>query len=167
MLFSLSEPSFGQMPYNLYWCSVQYSLSSYWAFWIWTILLISMKSTIAVAEWYGLSKCMVCVKWDKNDNTLMFNQHWWNSLNPSPLVRTTVWTVVLGQSAYWASAFGISQSTIQKLQSLPNFRMAKKWVINLKANKQKRRLILLFVSANSGPFGYSHWASLSSTWLPY
>lgn len=48
------------------------------------------------------------------------------STNPSPFVRSSVWTVLFGLSFYWISCFGCSQSCIQKLMCLPDIKSARR-----------------------------------------
>lgn len=53
------------------------------------------------------------------------------SFNPSPLVRSSVWTVIFGLSVYWCAGFGAAQSCIQKLLSIGDRKSAQKYELEL------------------------------------
>lgn len=49
-------------------------------------------------------------------------------MNPSPLVRTSFWTVGFGMTVMWISHLGVSQSSIQRFLSVPDLKSAKRSV---------------------------------------
>lgn len=51
----------------------------------------------------------------------------YGSMDPSPFVRTSFWTMSLGLSVGWTAGTGIGQSTVQRFLSLPNLSDAQKY----------------------------------------
>lgn len=51
-----------------------------------------------------------------------------DSLDPSPLTRSSFWTYAVGITVLWSSLFSSSQTTIQKLLALPDAKTANQWV---------------------------------------
>lgn len=49
-------------------------------------------------------------------------------MNPSPFVRTSFWTYIIGLSFGWTAKLGVSQCCIQRFLAVPNIHVAKKAV---------------------------------------
>lgn len=49
-------------------------------------------------------------------------------MNPSPFVRTSFWTYVIGLSFGWTAKLGVSQCCVQRFLAVPNMKVAKKSV---------------------------------------
>lgn len=49
-------------------------------------------------------------------------------MNPSPFVRTSFWTYIIGLSFGWTAKLGVSQCCIQRFLAVPNLQVAKKAV---------------------------------------
>ncbi|EDW87340.1 sodium-coupled monocarboxylate transporter 1 isoform X2 [Drosophila yakuba] len=47
------------------------------------------------------------------------------NIDPSPFVRNTVWSVVIGGSFYWTSIAAVHQTMVHRYMSLPNLRMVR------------------------------------------
>lgn len=48
------------------------------------------------------------------------------SMDPSPFVRTSFWTVSLGLTVSWISSMGVGQKDLQRFLSLPDLKAARK-----------------------------------------
>lgn len=51
-----------------------------------------------------------------------------HSMDPSPFVRTSFWTVSVGLTTLWISNLGVSQTCIQRFLAVPDIRFARKSV---------------------------------------
>lgn len=51
-----------------------------------------------------------------------------HSMEPSPFVRTSFWTVSLGLTSLWISNLGVSQTCIQRFLAVPDIKFARKSV---------------------------------------
>lgn len=49
-------------------------------------------------------------------------------MNPSPFIRTSFWTYIVGLSFGWIAKLGVSQCCVQRFLSVPNINVAKKSV---------------------------------------
>lgn len=49
-------------------------------------------------------------------------------MNPSPFIRTSFWTYIIGLSFGWTAKLGVSQCCIQRFLAVPNIHVAKKAV---------------------------------------
>lgn len=67
------------------------------------------------------------------------------SMNPSPFVRTSFWTLTVGMTTAWVAKLGVSQCCIQRFLAVPNIEVAKKsvWVFALGLGALKLGAILL------------------------
>lgn len=49
-------------------------------------------------------------------------------MDPSPLVRTSFWTVLFGLTTTWVSNLGVNQGCVQRFLAVPNIKLAKRSV---------------------------------------
>lgn len=47
-------------------------------------------------------------------------------MDPDPTVRTTFWSVVIGEAFYFVNTLGVSPSSVQRYLSVPTLSAAKK-----------------------------------------
>ncbi|XP_017075076.2 sodium-coupled monocarboxylate transporter 1 [Drosophila eugracilis] len=47
------------------------------------------------------------------------------NIDPSPYVRNTVWSVIIGNTFYWTSVNAVNQSVVHRYMSLPSLKMAR------------------------------------------
>ncbi|XP_070495051.1 sodium-coupled monocarboxylate transporter 1-like [Chironomus tepperi] len=94
--------------------------------WTDTLQLIMMIGGIVCVMFLGLSHqggfSEVLKTAYENGRLDLFN------MNPSPFVRTSFWTYIIGLSFGWTAKLGVSQCCVQRFLSVPNIHVAKKAV---------------------------------------
>lgn len=88
---------------------------------IWQVVIM-FASVVVVAI---LATCYITDLDDFFESLVDGGRLIFGNINPSPYVRNTVWSVVIGGAFYWTSITAVHQTMVHRYMSLPNLKMAR------------------------------------------